>query len=212
MNKTEGKLILALETGIDGGSVAILKDKKLLCFSEGTGSVSRSEDLLLLLEGLLEKNGLKKESIGLIAVSDSPGSATGIRIGLATAFGLGDSLAAKVVKCSILEAQTIVSGAGNQVVSALYSEKTGIYYRKFRQAEGNYIAETEILNEREPSGFLDMMMRENYRYILDKKLAKALDKIQTAEIVSKKSEIRVIEGSLAESLGNAVLLGASDND
>ncbi len=215
MNNSEEiqkKLILALETGIDGGSAAIMNGNKALCSAEGSGSVSRSEDLLLLVEGLLEKHNLSKNEIGIIAVNDSPGSATGLRIGLATAVGVGNSLSAKVFKCSVLKAQVIISGAKQEVISAVHSEKNGFFYRKFRETGGVWSAETEILNERDPTVFMETLSMENRFNILDEKLAKKLSSEQDYRLMLEQMDVQIIVGNLAECIGlAATTMNASDN-
>lgn len=212
MRKPAEKLILALETGIDGGSVAILRAGKSLCVAEGTGNISRSEDLLFIIDELLSKNGLCKEEIGYIAVSDSPGSLTGIRIGLATAAGLGISMNAKVFRISTLEAMLLKTKALERAIAALYSEKTGIFYCRYQIIGGVWQAESEIEHEREATVFAALLLEETSKVVLDKKLEakfSALSHLNLSEILKK---ARIVEGTLAESLGNALLIkSASDN-
>lgn len=50
--------------------------------------MTHSEGLMPQLEQLLERTGVQKADIDLIAVSMGPGSFTGLRIGLATAEAL----------------------------------------------------------------------------------------------------------------------------
>lgn len=203
MNEAEKKLILGLETGIDGGSVAILKSEKLLCSAQGTDDISRSEDLLFLIDNLLKKNKLLKDDFGYIAISDSPGSSTGIRIGSAIAAGLGNSIGAEVIKIPVLEAQVIVSPAKNCAISALYSEKGGIYYCMFRYDGGVYLSDTEILNECDPDAFVKMLRMENKTIVMDNNLASRLSSIPHLETVLKTIETYIIGGNSAETIGLA---------
>ena len=205
-NKLEEKLTLGLETGIDGGSVAVLKGNRLLCSAEGAGDISKSEDLLSLVDNLLKKNSLLKEDIGYIAVSDSPGSLTGLRIGLATAAGLKDSIAAEIYKIPILEAQVIISPAKNNAISALYTEKGGLYYCKFRYIDGIFYAETDIMNEREPNEFVEKLFRENTTLVLDNNLAAKLSNIGRINFEVMKNDTYIIGGNLAGNIGLAANL------
>lgn len=88
----DSPIILALETAIGGGSICVCRGNKELAFIAGDDSVSRSEELLPNIKTLLAHVDIKPTEIDLIAVSRGPGSFTGIRIGLATAFGLSRSL------------------------------------------------------------------------------------------------------------------------
>ena len=201
MNKSEQKLTLALETGIDGGSAAILRGEETICSAQGKIDLSRSEDLLELVDKLLSNNSLSKRDIGHIAVSAAPGSATGIRIGLATAAGLKHSLAAEVMRLPILEAQAVLSPAKTKVISALYTEKTGIYYCAYRMVEGGWSAEGDILNERSADVFLDMLAREQLTAVLDQNLASRLFQNGQSRTAAERFPRYVVEGSLAEKVG-----------
>ncbi|MFW2331138.1 MAG: tRNA (adenosine(37)-N6)-threonylcarbamoyltransferase complex dimerization subunit type 1 TsaB [Nitrospinota bacterium] len=57
----------------------------------------RGIDLLKLVERLLSDEKIDKSNIDLIVVATGPGSFTGIRIGIATAVGLSDSLSLKLI-------------------------------------------------------------------------------------------------------------------
>jgi tRNA threonylcarbamoyl adenosine modification protein YeaZ len=217
MNNAEGNLMLALETGIDGGSVAVLSNGISICRAQGAGNVSRSEDLLLLIDELLEKNDLPKARIKFVSVSDSPGSLTGIRIGLATAAGLGAALNAEVYKFSLLEALLMASPAKHTAISAIGSEKGGVYYRKFRFTKGVWAAENDILNERDPEAFASLLQAENEQnteivvgesiaarifYLPDPRFAEK-DAQRVAIVNRRAATINVVEGNLAETLGRA---------
>ena len=211
MKKTGRNLILALETGIDGGSVTVLDGKKMHCSAEGKASVSKAEDLLLLIEDLLKENGLNKREIEIIAVSDSPGSLTGLRIGLATARGLANSFGAKICKIPILEAQIKVAAPKGRTVSALFSEKNGIYYQVFDSHGEDFIAHGDFQNERNLQNFIDYIKNEKCSYVFEKKLTSMLfEKARRGDLFGN-NEIHIIEGSLSECLGKAAFLYASDN-
>ena len=125
------KILLGLETGIDGGSISVFEEGILIDSVNGTGNISKSEDILLLLDILFEKNSLSKSDIGLINISQEPGSLTGLRIGLATAKGLSDALSIPVLKVSLLEKMAATSGFLGRVLSAIITQKDVVYFREF---------------------------------------------------------------------------------
>ena len=96
--------ILAIESAIGGGSVAVLSDGVLLDKWHATETTPRSEQLLEIISGLVDNSIGGKDAISSIAVSRGPGSYTGIRIGLATAMGLGRALGVPVIGVSALQA------------------------------------------------------------------------------------------------------------
>src|SRR5215213_1433064 len=157
MYESAGKLILGLESGIDGGSLSILENGKQIAFASGSGNVSKSEDLLFLLETLMVKNSVKKTDIGLIAGSDAPGSLTGLRIGLAIAKGLGDALGAKVKKISILDAMAVLAETEGAVITALLTNRNVIYCREYELSEGKLQSKSEVFCKLEYEEFAETL-------------------------------------------------------
>jgi tRNA threonylcarbamoyl adenosine modification protein YeaZ len=100
----ERKIILSIETAIGGGSVSIIEDKDEIDFWEGSREGLKAEDFLGEISKILDKNKIEKKNIKLLNVSNGPGSSTGIKIGLATARGLGTALNCEVIEVSLLRA------------------------------------------------------------------------------------------------------------
>lgn len=215
MDKGSDTLILALETALDGGSAAILLNERLIDFAAGTDGLSRSEDVLSIIENLLKRNAIEKEEIELIAVSDGPGSLTGLRIGAATARGLGDALAAKVYKISVLEALTYRANFEGRVLCALYSQRSGIFFREFLIKDGKRSASGELVQISSLSDFvnqLNHLKEENISFVFEGNLSARLaeffenDKLDAARFARA-------EGKLAEIIGfAATAASASDNE
>ena len=99
---TKHQIILGIETAIQGGSLSLLKEGLEIDFWVGEENISKAEDVLEQISIILKRNNLKK--VDLIAVSTGPGSATGLRIGLATAYGLRKSWGCKIIGISAFEA------------------------------------------------------------------------------------------------------------
>lgn len=200
---SDGKIILALETALDGGSVSVLKSGKQIDCALGAGELSKSEDILPIIDKLLEKNGIDKKEIGLIAVSDGPGSLTGLRIGLAIARGLGDSLAAEVCQISVLEAMTYQINLEGGVLSALYTERSGVFYREFSIRDGQRETCGEVVQISEVIEFvhkLGILKGEKVVVVLNKNLKRLLT--SHAENL-KEISFFTVEGNPAEAIGSA---------
>ncbi|MEP6901989.1 MAG: tRNA (adenosine(37)-N6)-threonylcarbamoyltransferase complex dimerization subunit type 1 TsaB, partial [Actinomycetota bacterium] len=144
MIKLERKIEIALETGIGAGSVSLLEDGAELDFLVGKCAVLKSGGILILIDTLLKKNEIQKNEIQKVVVSSGPGSLTGIRIGLAIAKGLKDSLQTEYVEVSLLDAlvsQTKFAVDFQQnVISAVYVGREEVYYKEFIVESGNKIA------------------------------------------------------------------------
>ena len=81
-------IILALDSTAVVASVALCDDKKLLCSYTVNAGNTHSETLLPMVESALKATNLTVDDIELFALSEGPGSFTGVRIGAATLKGL----------------------------------------------------------------------------------------------------------------------------
>jgi tRNA threonylcarbamoyladenosine biosynthesis protein TsaB len=95
--------VLALDTAGPMPAVAVLAGN--FVFEEPLPADRQaSEKLLGALARVLEKAGIALQECDRIAVCSGPGSFTGLRVGLATAWGLGRALEIPVEEVSTLEA------------------------------------------------------------------------------------------------------------
>ena len=80
--------ILGFETASGRCSVAVTEGNNLLAADLITTQSMQAEELLSMIEAVLTKAKLTLNDIEYLAVTNGPGSFTGIRIGLAAALGL----------------------------------------------------------------------------------------------------------------------------
>ena len=124
--------ILALDSSGIVASVAVVEDDTLLAEYTVNYKKTHSQTLLPMLDELVKMTELELDTVDAIAVAEGPGSFTGLRIGSATAKGLGlafkkpligvptvDALAynlydAKGLICPIMDARR------NQVYTGIY--------------------------------------------------------------------------------------------
>lgn len=96
-------LILNIETATKVCSVAIGKEGNLVDFIEVNDSdYSHSEKLNVFIIELLERNKLTLSNFDAIAISEGPGSYTGLRIGTSTAKGICYSLDIPLISVNTL--------------------------------------------------------------------------------------------------------------
>lgn len=112
-------VILALETGISGGSVSLLRDGQEIDRRLGSREISRAEDILDEIDKILERNRIPKKSVDLTAFSRGPGSFTGLRIGAAIAKGLGRSLGCRLSAESVLESLSVDAPGREKTIAAV---------------------------------------------------------------------------------------------
>lgn len=96
--------ILAIETTGAFASVALQKSDKIIGHISGNDRFSHLQNLMPQVETVVKENGLSIGDVGLIAVSNGPGSFTGIRIGVSTARALSQILNIPCVAVPSLEA------------------------------------------------------------------------------------------------------------
>ncbi|MFY9590056.1 tRNA (adenosine(37)-N6)-threonylcarbamoyltransferase complex dimerization subunit type 1 TsaB [Rickettsia endosymbiont of Halotydeus destructor] len=77
--------ILAFDTTNNTASVALSENENILAYQEELASSKQAEAILPMIEKVLESAKCKYEDIDYLAVTNGPGSFTGIRIGLSVA-------------------------------------------------------------------------------------------------------------------------------
>lgn len=135
---------LGIDTATRQGSIAVLREGgSLHAALEPAGGHAR--DLLPALDALLARAGIDRGALRGIGVAIGPGSFTGIRVGMATAKGLGFALDIPVEGLSTLEAMAraaaplapagvghlcpaIVAGRG-EVYAAIFTLRGGVVDR-----------------------------------------------------------------------------------
>jgi tRNA threonylcarbamoyladenosine biosynthesis protein TsaB len=101
-------LTLAFDTATDVATSALVDDGEVL-----GERASRAVTLLEDVDALLRQGGARADDVDLLAVGIGPGSFTGVRIGLATARGLGLALGVPAAGVSTLDA--LAAGAPGAV-------------------------------------------------------------------------------------------------
>ena len=96
--------ILALDSTAKTSSVAVLENDTLLGLFSVNIQNTHSETLLPMVKSILESLKLTNEDIDAYAVSEGPGSFTGVRIGVATIKGLAFGREKPCVGVSTIEA------------------------------------------------------------------------------------------------------------
>lgn len=131
-------IVLAIEGAIGGGSLCLLQGQTILGCWSGNGEISRAEDLLENVDALLKNAGIDKAAWDQIAVSNGPGSYTGIRIGIATALGLGRALGITCSGFSLLDAIARESSVAGNFVVALPIRKDEAAWQVFEKSPESF--------------------------------------------------------------------------
>ena len=136
--------ILAFDVSNNNCSVAISAGQEILAYEEDLRPSMQAEILILLIERALQSINYDYQDIDYLALTNGPGSFTGIRIGLATAEGILIStniqgLAISNFEMSYYRLQRQVKYFDKAVI-LLNAYRQQLYYQEFDLAgnKGNY--------------------------------------------------------------------------
>jgi len=125
--------ILAVDTSTTAGGVTCMQSGRVICDLRLDVPLSHAPRLLTLIHQVLALASVPLDSIDLFAISQGPGSFTGLRIGAATLLGLGQALQREVVGIDTLEALAMKAwGAPYPVASLLDARKGEVFGAVFR--------------------------------------------------------------------------------
>ena len=95
--------IIAIDSSSLTASVAIIEDEQILAEYNINYKKTHSQTLLPMLDEICKMTELDMSQVDAIAISKGPGSFTGLRIGSATAKGLGLALNKPIIPIGTLE-------------------------------------------------------------------------------------------------------------
>lgn len=151
-------LILNIETATKNCSVALSKEGKTLAIRElSEQNFSHAEKLHVFIEELLLEINVTFKDVKAIAVSQGPGSYTGLRIGVSAAKGLCYALSIPLIAVDTLEILArkiqISSGIILPMIDArrleVYSAFFDSNYAKIRETKAEIIDENSFQEETE---------------------------------------------------------------
>ena len=125
-------LILAIETSTSVCSVAVHSSGKLLSLAELDQSGAHAEKIMGLVNKALDQAGIELKELDAIAVSEGPGSYTGLRIGVSTAKGLAFGLDKPLLGINTLQAiATTIDSPSDFIIPVLDARRMEVYYQVF---------------------------------------------------------------------------------
>jgi tRNA threonylcarbamoyladenosine biosynthesis protein TsaB len=99
-------LLLHIDTAVENGSLCISKNGGLISIAENKNQKDHAAWIQPAIQLLMKDSGHHLKELDAIAVSNGPGSYTGLRVGLATAKGLCYALNIPLITLSTLEVMT----------------------------------------------------------------------------------------------------------
>ena len=124
--------ILSVDSSSVTASVAITENGRILAENFINNGLTHSQTLMPMVEKTINESGISVKDIDLFAITNGPGSFTGVRIGIASVKGMADALNKKCLPVSTLEAIaeplknedviacSVMDARCNQVYTALF--------------------------------------------------------------------------------------------
>lgn len=154
--------ILALDSSGLVASVAVLEDDILVAEYTVNYKKTHSQTLMPMLQAIKEITELQLETIDAIAIAAGPGSFTGLRIGSATAKGLGLALEKPLVEVPTVAGLAYNLWGSDKVICPLMDAKREqVYTGLYRFAPNGNDYQMETLKEQCATGIADIIEEIN---------------------------------------------------
>ena len=132
--------ILALDSTATVASVAVCDSTKPIALYTINNGNTHSETLLPMVEAAMKHSKISTDEIELFAVSNGPGSFTGVRIGSATVKGLAFGRNVPCVDVSTLEALAFnLTGFDGIICPVMNARRNQVYNALFRWSDGELV-------------------------------------------------------------------------
>ena len=123
--------LLAVDTAGKTSAVAVMAQDRLLYEAQLNNGLTHSETLLPMIDTALRCAGLDMDRLDLLAVTNGPGSFTGLRIGLSVVKGLAQPRQLPCVGVSTLAALAYGCTGEGTVIGALDARRGQVYWAGF---------------------------------------------------------------------------------
>lgn len=150
--------ILAIDSSSMVASVAIAEDDILVAEYTINYKKTHSQTLLPMIQEISNMVELDIESIDAIAIAGGPGSFTGLRIGSATAKGLGFALEKPIIHIPTIDAMAYnFYGTQNLVCPIMDARRQQVYTGIYTFEEGGF----HIIMEQQPISLMELIEKLN---------------------------------------------------
>ncbi len=150
--------ILALDSSGLVATVAILEDDRTIAEYTVNYKKTHSQTLLPMLDEIVKMTEFDLSSIDAIAVAGGPGSFTGLRIGAATAKGLGLALDKPLIHVPTVDGMAYgMYGVSGLICPMMDARRNQVYTGIYRFENGNF----EVIEEQMAISLDDLIEKLN---------------------------------------------------
>lgn len=129
--------ILGIDSSGLVASAAIADEKNIIAEFTVNNKQTHSQTLLPMIEKVVDMSGIELEQIDAIAIAAGPGSFTGLRIGSATAKGIGLALKKPIVSVPTLEGLAYRVSVFDGLICPIMDARRGQVYTGIYKADGD---------------------------------------------------------------------------
>ncbi len=150
--------LLSIDSSGLVASVAIMEDDTLIAEYTVNNKMTHSQTLLPMIDEIFSLTGTERESIDAIAMAAGPGSFTGLRIGTATAKGLGLALNVPIIRVPTVDALAYnLAGAPGLICPCMDARRHQVYTGLYRGNLGDF----KVVKEQCAIGIEDIISEIN---------------------------------------------------
>jgi tRNA threonylcarbamoyladenosine biosynthesis protein TsaB len=203
-------LVLAVDTSTRAGSIAVLRQGRLLGVRASCSTQPHASGLFADLQGLLDELRIPVATFDLFAVAAGPGSFTGLRIGLTAAKAWAESFSRPVVAVSSLDAIALqainpdLPMMGTMIAAVQDARRGQVFGRVYHYVGGT-------LDPLSPQGEEVLLPAPEFVALVADQMgdrdsvfvSPALEPIQSALVASalRQARVEVVSGVLAPFIG-----------
>ena len=160
-------IILNIDTSIETASVSIAKDGTVIAFIQNAIQKDHAGFLHVAIQDLLSRSSLELKQMDAIAVTEGPGSYTGLRVGMASAKGLCYALNKPFITIGTLNALAVAAinqTKGNDPVPGLFcpmidARRMEVYTAVFDTEMNELLAPCAMILDE--NSFADFLIKNN---------------------------------------------------
>ena len=140
-------IVLGIETSARAGSVAVCGDDGVLAERTFPEGARHARDVMPAVDAVLAEAGVARDGVDGVAVSEGPGSFTGLRVGVTCAKTLAYALGWRVAGVPSLEAvvQNVTPGGAPTACPVSDARRGKVYGTVFEWADGEWRSVTDVL-------------------------------------------------------------------
>ena len=140
-------LVLSIDTSSDICSLSLYKNNDFLYYKESNIELKHSVSLFNMISEMLNKTNIKIHELDYIAVSNGPGSFTGLRIGVAAALGLSYKDNIKIKYINTLKSLNNIEYNQNTkfIIDLIYAQKNRLYINIYDVINNKYLINDSLV-------------------------------------------------------------------